>query len=544
MANFYGKYSGIFGGSGGGSGGGVTSLNSETGDIDLTSVDSSVTITPSGQTIDLSVSVPSFGDLTDAGTDGIIVTGGTGAVHGSGTSIAQHIADTSHNGYLSSTDWNTFNGKGSGTVTSISVASANGLAGSSSGGATPALTLSTSITGILQGDGTAISAATTTGSGSVVLATAPTMSSPVVGTQSQGDASTKAASTAYVDTAVANAVSGINPAVAVQAATTSASNTSGLTYNNGVSGIGATFTGSNNTAIIVDGYTFTAIGQRLLVKNDTQSPSGAFNGVYYVTQVQTSILPPILTRALDYDTPSDMNNTGAIPVINGTVNGTTSWVLTSQVVTVGTTPLVFTLFTNNPASYVSSTLNSGNIIVGNGSNVATAVAMSGGATISNSGVVTLANPSASTLGGVESISAVSHNFLTSISTSGVPAQAQPAFTDISGTATIAQTTIATQAVGTVTTTTTVTWSSGSVFTITLTSGDTCVVTFSGAVSGQTIVVEVTNGGSGGTGIITWPTVKWAGGTAPTQTTGTAALDVYTFVYNGSYYVGSVVQNLS
>lgn len=51
------------------------------------------------------------GNLTDAGTDGIVVTGGTGAVIGSGTSLAQHVADTTHNGYLSSTDWNTFNGK-------------------------------------------------------------------------------------------------------------------------------------------------------------------------------------------------------------------------------------------------------------------------------------------------------------------------------------------------------------------------------------------------------------------------------------------------
>jgi hypothetical protein len=44
-------------------------------------------------------------------------------------------------------------------VTSISVASANGLAGSSSGGTTPSLTLSTTITGLLKGNGTAISAA-------------------------------------------------------------------------------------------------------------------------------------------------------------------------------------------------------------------------------------------------------------------------------------------------------------------------------------------------------------------------------------------------
>lgn len=47
-----------------------------------------------------------------------------------------------------------------GTLTSISVASNNGLAGTSSGGATPALTLSTTVTGLLKGNGTAISAAT------------------------------------------------------------------------------------------------------------------------------------------------------------------------------------------------------------------------------------------------------------------------------------------------------------------------------------------------------------------------------------------------
>jgi len=76
--------------------------------------------------------------------------------------ISMPAANTTTNGYLTSTDWNTFNSKQpAGTyVTSISVVSSNGLAGTSSGGATPALTLSTSITGILKGNGTAISAAT------------------------------------------------------------------------------------------------------------------------------------------------------------------------------------------------------------------------------------------------------------------------------------------------------------------------------------------------------------------------------------------------
>ena len=50
---------------------------------------------------------------------------------------------------------------GSGTVTTVSVVSANGLAGSvANASTTPAITLSTSITGVLKGNGTAISAAT------------------------------------------------------------------------------------------------------------------------------------------------------------------------------------------------------------------------------------------------------------------------------------------------------------------------------------------------------------------------------------------------
>ena len=74
-------------------------------------------------------------------------------------------------------------GSGSGTVTSVSVVSANGFAGSvANASTTPAITLSTTVTGILQGNGTAISAASTTGSGAVVLATSPTLVTPILGT--------------------------------------------------------------------------------------------------------------------------------------------------------------------------------------------------------------------------------------------------------------------------------------------------------------------------------------------------------------------------
>lgn len=122
------------------------------------------------------------GNLTDVGTDGISITGGTNAVIGN-VSIAQQVADATHNGYLSSTDWNTFNNKQpSGSyVTAVSVATSNGFAGSSSGTTTPTLTLSTTVTGILEGNGTAISAASTTGTGAVVLADTPTLITPNIG---------------------------------------------------------------------------------------------------------------------------------------------------------------------------------------------------------------------------------------------------------------------------------------------------------------------------------------------------------------------------
>lgn len=78
-------------------------------------------------------------------------------------------------------------GAGSGTVQTIAIASANGFAGTSNADPTnPILTISTTVTGILSGNGTSISAATTTGSGSVVLATSPTLVTPILGTPTSG----------------------------------------------------------------------------------------------------------------------------------------------------------------------------------------------------------------------------------------------------------------------------------------------------------------------------------------------------------------------
>lgn len=199
-----------------------------------------------------------------------------------------------------------------------------------------------------------------TGTGNLVFATSPTValaSASTAVTQSAGDNTTAVATDAFVTTAIANAIAAVNPAMAVQCATTQASDTSSLTYVH-VAGIGDTFTGTANTAITIDGHTL-VLGDRVLVKNDTQtSPgsvsAGTFNGIYLVTTIQSLGIAPILTRALDYDTPSDINNTGAIPVISGTANANTSWLLTSSIAAVGTgsNALTYVQFSVAPTTIV------------------------------------------------------------------------------------------------------------------------------------------------------------------------------------------------
>lgn len=162
-------------------------------------------------------------------------------------------------------------------------------------------------------------------------------------TGATGDASTRLATDAFVATAVSNAIAGVNPAVAVDAATTAAGDTSSYTFAG--AGVGATMTGPTNTATTIDVFTFTTVGQRLLVKNDTQSPSGAHDGIYMLTALHTAGTGDIFTRSLDYDTPSDINNTGVIPVKSGTTNGGSSWLQTATIVTVDTTPMTWLQFT-------------------------------------------------------------------------------------------------------------------------------------------------------------------------------------------------------
>lgn len=212
-----------------------------------------------------------------------------------------------------------------GTVTAVSIASANGFTGSSSGGATPALTIATSINSpVLAGNGTAIAAATTSGSGStVILQGSPTITTAALGsstatTQSPSDNSTKLATTAYVDAAVL----GQNFKEAGKYATTGA--LPSVVYANGSSGVGATLTGVALAAIAVDSAS-PAVADRILVKNQVDNTQ---NGIYTVTATGSGVAVFVLTRALDANQSSEFKTGDSIFITSGTVNSSTTWAYT------------------------------------------------------------------------------------------------------------------------------------------------------------------------------------------------------------------------
>jgi len=109
--------------------------------------------------------------MTYSGTALPVANGGTSlttltannVILGNGTSAPTFVAPSTSGNVLTSngTTWQSTTPAAGGTVTSASVVSANGFAGTvATATTTPAITLTTSISGVLKGNGTAISAAT------------------------------------------------------------------------------------------------------------------------------------------------------------------------------------------------------------------------------------------------------------------------------------------------------------------------------------------------------------------------------------------------
>lgn len=62
---------------------------------------------------------------------------------------------------------------------------------------------------------------------------------------------------------------------------------------------------------------------------------------------------------------------------------------------------------------------------------------------------------------------------------------------------------------------------------------------SNPVNGTTYKLRIVQGGAGSF-TVTWPTIKWAGGVAPTLSTAVGAEDIITLYYNGTSYYGHAV----
>ncbi len=248
--------------------------------------------------------------------------------------LSMPIANGTTGGYLSATDWNTFNGKQSAlTVGAFSYTSF--LQGATLFGATLTIGWADATNPGSVGTTNQIFAGLKTFNQGIALNSQKAIN--VLDPTNPQDAATKN----YVDTVA----SGLNPLQATYAGSTV--NIVG-TYLNGVGGVGAIFTVTATGAFTLDGTT-PPQGSRILLKDQS---TGFQNGVYDVTNAGGIGVSPVLTRSLDYNTPTSINAGDLIPVINGTVNNTTSWLQTATVTTVGTDALVFVEWTANPASYL------------------------------------------------------------------------------------------------------------------------------------------------------------------------------------------------
>ena len=262
--------------------------------------------------------------------------------------------------------------------------------------ASAAIALSKLAESVIQADGgQAFTGEQSMGSNKLTNVTDPT---------SDQDAATKA----YVD----SVASGLDIKDSVRVATT-ADGALATAYENGDT---------------VDGVVL-ATNDRILLKNQTSGAGGSENGIY---TVNASGAP---TRATDADTAAEMTSGMFTFVEEGTTNADSGWVMTNDgAIVVDTTALVFSQFSGagmitagtgltksgDTINVISanggivanadditltldgstltvgagglklSNISSTNFLVGNGSSIPTAVAMSGDATMANTGVVTAA----------------------------------------------------------------------------------------------------------------------------------------------------------
>ncbi len=146
-----------------------------------------------------------------------------------------------------------------------------------------------------------------------------------------------AANKDYVDTTIANVITGLDQKDSSHLATTAALT---ATYANGTLGVGATLTNAGAQAAFALDTVTGVVGRRYLVKNQA---APAQNGIYTLTTAGSGATNWVLTRATDFDQAAEVSS-GAYTVVEaGTTNGGTLWFQTGVgPFTIGTTAIAFT----------------------------------------------------------------------------------------------------------------------------------------------------------------------------------------------------------
>lgn len=525
-------------------------------------------------------------------SDTNVITGGTWngtaiavAYGGTGTSTPSIVAGT--NVTVTGTWPNqTINasggGGGSGTVTDMSIVSANGLAGTvATSTTTPAVTLSTTVTGVVKGNGTALSAAT---AGTDYVAPGGALGTPSSGT---------------------------------------ATNLTGLPLTTGVTGLLPVANGGTGTATpaIVAGTNVTVSGtwpnQTINASSSAQvypgagiaNSTGTAWGTSYTTTgtgtvVALATSPTFVTPVLGTPTSATLTNATGLPIstgVSGLGTGVATFLATpssanlatavtdetgSGSLVFATSPTLVTPALGTPSALVGTNitgtaagLTAGNVTTN--ANLTGAVTSVGNAT--SLGSFSSANLLAALTdetGTGSAVFATSPTLVTPIL--GTPTSATltnatglPIATGVSGLGTGVATFLATPSsanlISAVTdetgsgvlvfnntpslTNPTVTnyvetpysANSSTAITLALTNGTVQIITLTGnatitmptATSGKSFIMLLKQDATGSR-TVTWTTVKWPGGTAPTITSTASKQDIYSFFADGTNWYGVTV----
>jgi len=324
-------------------GGTVTSVAASGGTTGLTFTGSP--ITSSGTlTLGGTLAVASGGTGQTSYTDGQLLIGNTtGNTLTKATLIAgSNISITNGAGSITIAATS----GGSGTVTSVSVVSANGFAGTvATATTTPAITLSTSVTGLVKGNGTALSAAVAAtdyvapsayaSANGLTMATSRLLGRTTATTGAAEEISvaggltlsagvltgTSGTVTSVTGTSPVVSSGGTTPAISMPAATTSVNgyltSTDWTTFNSKGSGTVTSVSGTGTVNGITLTGTVTSTGSLTL--------GGTLSGVSLTTQVSGTL--PIANGGTGSTSTTycnlATNVTGTLPVANGGTGATT-----------------------------------------------------------------------------------------------------------------------------------------------------------------------------------------------------------------------------